>query len=158
MLQIERSAQIDRDDLGPELRIGIDELHWRIPAGIIDQRIDSAMGGSDSTDRGLHGRIVGDIEDAGLAAATRRKHGLPCAAQRPRVDVRRDDDRVFGGEAPAQRLADAATGNQYHLVRESAHVPSVGRTALSQVEATRVAARAPTQGVTGEETGSSWQP
>ena len=42
MMQVEVADQIDVDDLAPERRVGVDEIHHPVPACIVDQDADTA--------------------------------------------------------------------------------------------------------------------
>jgi hypothetical protein len=58
-MQVEVTDQIDVDDLAPERRIGVNEIHHPVPAGVVDQDADAADFVFDALDRRRDRGMIG---------------------------------------------------------------------------------------------------
>jgi hypothetical protein len=124
MMQVQRTMQVDGDDLVPEREIGLDEVDEFVPAGVIDQDICWAGRFLEPGDGLLHPLVIGDVGLHGVALAAGLFHRLD-GFQRPLgIDVEDADPAAVFAEAFADRPADraAAAGDDDGLSFKSTHV------------------------------------
>jgi hypothetical protein len=103
---VQHRAQVDVDDLGPEIGGRFQEGDEEVPASIVDEDLDRAELDLDPLDGGLTGGQIGQVEGNrhGLAAlgADTPGHGLG----RGLVDIGHDDLGAVLGETQAGRRPD----------------------------------------------------
>ena len=105
---VERAAQVDGDQLVPQLGRGVDEVDEAVPAGVVHQHVGRAHLALELGDGLADRRVVGDVDARyeGLAARLHDLVGDPVGAVA--VLVEHADLAAVSGEAPADGAADRA--------------------------------------------------
>jgi hypothetical protein len=65
MAHVQRTVQVNGDDLVPELGRGVDEVDELIPASVVDQDVGRSGHLLELGDAGAHRLVVGDVDARG---------------------------------------------------------------------------------------------
>jgi hypothetical protein len=123
-VQVQRAAQVDRDDPIPELRRGLHELHRDIPTGVVDQDVDATALDVDLPDGHGNGRMVGDVQRTQDQLVGEFLELAAQLLQARSVQVQSHDGGAFLTEPAHERTTDAARGAGDHgyFSLQSTHV------------------------------------
>jgi hypothetical protein len=120
---VERSPQIDVDDLSPQFAVTLDERDRLVPARIVDEARDRSRRLLERRDGTLHRRMVDDVggerERPAAALCDRCGRRLDAGA----IDVKNADDGAFLDEPLGDDASDPArpTGQRHDFVGEPEH-------------------------------------
>ena len=112
---VERTIEIDADDLVPEILVGLQERHRPVPAGVVDENPDRADFRLDLRDRAIDRGAVADIDGVGRDRRLRRQ--FRCLMSGVGIDVENRDLAAFFRQPKGDGAADAlaAAGNDCYL-------------------------------------------
>jgi hypothetical protein len=124
MVHVQRTGQVDRDQLIPESGFGFQKRHETVEGGIVHQHRRQTELAGDGFDGGDDGVVIGDVGgvgDRGTAVSGDRVDG---ALRRRLIAVQHRDLAAFGDEALADGAADAAAAAGYDddLAVQSLHL------------------------------------
>src|SRR5688500_3058456 len=105
-----RAAQVDGEDLVPELGRGLNERHRLVPAGAVDQDVQSTGATGAGVDGGVDGGDVGDVERLRGGHAARLLDLGGDGARAGRIQIGDRHAGALAGEGVRDAAPDAAGG------------------------------------------------
>ena len=123
LMHVEGADQIDRNELAPEIRIGVDERAEHIPAGIVDEHVDQTERLAHRRDRLIDVCTIRDVAGKRLRGTAVRSNRSGDILGGIEVDVANRHLGSRGCEPPGGRTAYAAStaGDGHHLAFQSPH-------------------------------------
>ena len=106
-MQVERTAQVDGNDLVPEIGLGLQERPGDVPSRVVDEDIDLPELRRALLDSAPDGFVAGDVGDNRENVATLRAQLFREVVQRRGVDIRGNDPDALFDEARADGAANS---------------------------------------------------
>jgi hypothetical protein len=107
LVQVERTAQVDGNDLVPEIGLGLQERPGDVPSRVVDEDIDLPELRRALLDSAPDGFVAGDVGDNRENVATLRAQLFREVVQRRGVDIRGNDPDALFDEARADGAANS---------------------------------------------------